>query len=180
METLNPFSIPIEGLKDGLHRFDFQIDKAFFKQFEQSPVQDGNFDIRLFFEKRPDLMILSFDFEGFMMTECDRCLEKINLPIKNTDQLIVKYADEPEEDAEVIYITRGTSHLNVAKYIYEFICLAIPMASVYDCEDDKNPPCNFETLKYLTRIEDDENADENANPMWDALKKLKNNKGLSN
>lgn len=179
METLNHYSIPLEGLKDGMHQFDFQIDEEFFKHFEKSPIEKGNFNLMLYFDKRPDLLVLTFDFKGSFHTNCDRCLENIHLPIQGNEQLIVKYADEPGEDAEVIYITRGTQHLNVAKFIYEFICLAIPIVRVYDCEADENPPCNKDILALLYQNDIEEEKEETKNPVWDALKNFKKDTGLS-
>ena len=35
------FTIPISGLKEGQHYFDFEIDKEFFEQFEESEVKEG-------------------------------------------------------------------------------------------------------------------------------------------
>jgi DUF177 domain-containing protein len=174
METLNQFTISIEGLKDGMHQFDFQIDKEFFKHFEQSPIQDGSFDLTLYFDKRPDLLVFTFDFKGSFSTNCDRCLEAINLPLKGNQQLIVKYAESPSEEAEVIYIERGTQQLNVAKYAYEFICLTIPMIKVYDCDAEENPPCNQDVLDQLYSNNGvDNKKEETKNPVWDALKNLK-------
>ena len=179
METLNQFTIPLEGLKDGMHQFDFQIDGEFFKHFEQSPLREGNFNMMLYFDKRPDLLVLTFDFRGSFNTNCDRCLEAINLPIQGNEQLIVKYAEEPGEDAEVIYITRGTQQLNVAKFIYEFICLAIPIVKTYDCEADLTPPCNQDVLDLLYKNEAEDEKEETQNPVWEALKNFKKDTGLS-
>ena len=179
METLNQFTIPLEGLTDGMHQFDFQIDKGFFKHFEQSPIQDGNFDLKLFFDKRPDLLVFTFDFKGSFSTNCDRCLEAIQLPLNGDHQLIVKYAETPNDQAEVIFIERGTQELNVAKYAYEFICLTIPMTKVYDCEADEHPPCNLEILDQLYSIDEVEEKEETKTSVWDALKDLKKDTGLS-
>jgi uncharacterized metal-binding protein YceD (DUF177 family) len=168
MKSLLPFSIPVKGLRPGVHEFDFQIDRRFFKAFEASPVNDGQVSVRLLFEKRPGLYVLSFHLEGMVKTECDRCLALIDLPISADQQLLVKFSEENEaEEADVVYINPEDSHLNVAQFIYEFIILALPMIKVYDCENDENPKCDWEMLKYL----DGENQDQEAsNPIWDALK----------
>ena len=178
METLNQFTIPLEGLKDGKHQFDFQIDKEFFKHFEQSPIQEGKFDLTLFFDKRPDLLVFTFDFKGSFSTNCDRCLEAIKLPLKGNHKLIVKYAETSNDQAEVIYIVQGIQQLNVAKYAYEFICLTIPMIKVYDCEAEENPPCNLKILDQLYYQEETEEK-KIKNPVWDALIDLKKDTGLS-
>jgi len=175
MKSLNHFSIPIQGLKDGMHQFDFQVDKAFFANFENSQIEDGNFDVNLYFDKRPDMYIMTFSYEGSVQTACDRCLVDIKLPLKGDNQLMVKFAEVPSEEAEVIYIIRGMNELNVAKYVYEFISLAIPILKVYDCENDDPPPCNNEMLGYLNQTNQEQKEEGNSsNPIWDTLKDLDN------
>ncbi|NUQ23547.1 MAG: DUF177 domain-containing protein [Saprospiraceae bacterium] len=178
MDALIPYSIPVKGLRLGVHTFKFQIDDAFFQHFEQSPVQQGQVDLTLTLDKRPDMYILEFDFEGSVKTECDRCLAPIDLPIGDAQQLMVKFSEEEEpEDAEVVFIHPEAQQLNVARYIYEFICLAIPMIRVYDCKNDPKRPCNEEMLRYLDNAAQtsDEPAPDEPNPMWEALKKWTEN-----
>ncbi|NJN33387.1 MAG: hypothetical protein HC817_03165 [Saprospiraceae bacterium] len=47
MDNLKEFSIPIKGLKTGVHEFNFHIEKSFFEQFEGSAIQDGDFQVHL-------------------------------------------------------------------------------------------------------------------------------------
>ena len=171
MDALKQFSIPIKGLKNGIHQFDFQLDKAFFEAFEASIIKDGRFNVQLEFDKRPDLFVLDFIFEGAVKTACDRCLEIIDLPVKSSERLLVKLADEPKEEDEIVYITDTLTIFNVAKYIYEFINLSLPLIKVYDCEDDNPPPCNEKMLNYLDPEPEEETK---ANPIWDQLKNLNN------
>ena len=170
MDTLVQYTIPIKGLGPGVHQFDFHIDSDFFTHFENSPIQEGDLQLQLIFDKRADLFVLEFDFQGTVKTDCDRCLTEIDLPISGQQRLLVKFSLEEElEEAEVIYIHPEAQKLNVSKYIYEFICLAMPIIKVYDCEEEENRPCNEEMLGYLD-IEEEENTD--SNPIWDELKKL--------
>ncbi len=168
MEALKEFTIPIEGLGYGVHYFDFQIDKAFFDHFPTSPIKNGNFNLKLHFDKRPDMLVLTFEFKGAFKTDCERCLENINLPLKDSLQIVVKYSDETEEEAEIVYISTETKLLNVAKYAYESICLAIPLIKV--CDEIDDPPCNQSMLDYLENVEEEPNTE---NPIWEALKKFK-------
>ena len=123
--------------------------------------------MKLHFDKRPDMLVLTFEFFGTFKTDCDRCLEVINLPVKDSQQLIVKYSDEAKED-EIVYITRDTPLLNVAKYAYESIGLAIPITKV--CDEIETPPCNDKMLDYLDGKEENEKTN---NPIWEALKDFK-------
>ena len=173
MDPLKKFAIPISGLKNGIHQFNFQVDKGFFDAFEESIIKDGLFDVQLDFDKRVDMFVLVFTFNGTARTNCDRCLEKIDLPIEGTEQLIVKVAETPSEEDEIVYITDTLSSLNVAKYIYEYIHLGMPLIKVYDCENDDPMPCNEKILDILDQKESEENK--STNPVWDELKKLNNN-----
>lgn len=176
MDALIQYAIPVKGLRNGLHRYEFHIDRLFFVNFEGSPVEDSEIDLELSLDKRPDMLVLEFDFEGTVRTECDRCLAEINLPVSGNARLLVKYSLEEEpEEVEVVYIHPETDHFNVAKYIYEYIVLSMPMIKVYDCEAEDPRPCNEEMLRYLASSSDPAQAPgEEENPIWDELKKLKN------
>lgn len=179
MKSLNHFTLPIMGLKMGVHQFDFQVDKEFFSQFDQKVIEDGKFDVKLYFDKRPDMIVLVFEFEGAVQTNCDRCLATINLPVKGNNQLLVKYAEEESEDDEIWYIPSGKSELNVAKPIFEFIILNLPIIKTYDCQSEEQAPCDEEMLRYLTpadEIDADKKSNEDddlSNPFRDALKDFK-------
>lgn len=171
MNPLVPFVIPIRGLFPGLHDYTFEIDASFFEQFENAPVQDGDVEVRLALNKQTDMYVLHFEFEGTVKTDCDRCLAPINLPIEGAERLLVKFSlEETSEEAEVIFIHPETPKLDVSKYVYEFISLAIPMIKTYDCQAEDERPCDDKMLGYLETQNEEEQPD---NPIWDALKKLK-------
>lgn len=173
MEALIQFSIPIKGIKSGIHHYSFQIEPEFFENFEHSPIQEAHIKCDLELEKRPDLIHLSFSLEGRVKTECDRCLAPIHLPVESKQYLLAKYsAEEMEDDGEIIYIHLEAQKLNVAKYIYEYICLSLPLVKIYDCEQEDPPVCNFEMLKFL-ETDPQEEKEESGDPVWDELKKLK-------
>jgi uncharacterized protein len=174
MDSLIAYSIPVQGLQVGLHEFNYDIDREFFDNFEDSPIEDGNIQLRLEFDKRPDLYVLWFRFEGSVKTDCDRCLTSIDLPVKDEQRLLVKLREEEQlsDDPDVIFIRADAQKLNVAPYIYEFISLALPLIKVYDCEADENPKCDQDMLKYLDAA-NQKDEEEKDNPIWEELKKLK-------
>ncbi len=179
MDPLLPFTIPVKGLRHGVHQYDFQIDRSFFEQFEASPIAEGQVEMTLYFDKRPEMYVLEFEFEGKVRVECDRCTAAIDLPIEDSQQLLVKFSDvEMPEEAEVIYVNPEITHFSVAQYAYEYICLALPMIKTYDCEDDDPVPCNQEMLRYLNAKEgtSEKSNPEGGNSVWDALKNLDQDK----
>ncbi len=171
MNAFVAYSIPIKGLKIGIHQYTFTIDSAFFSHFEDAPITEGDIRFGLQLDKRPDMLILDFDLEGSIKAECDRCTATIDMPLQDSRELIVKYGEaEGDDEDEVVFIHREASEFNVAKYLYEFSVLALPITNTYDCQNDPNPPCNFEILKYLNN----EAGEQNPDSVWDALKDLGN------
>jgi hypothetical protein len=55
--------------------------------------------------------------------------------------------------------------------MYEFAVLSLPITNVYDCQEDSEPPCNFEVLRRLSR----DGEDDKGSSVWDALNPLKGN-----
>lgn len=98
MKALISYKIPFSGLKKGIHHFDFKIDKAFFKNFEDSLINNSNLNIHLAFDKQPRMFVLDFDFEGTVQTVCDRCADNFDLPINGQQQFIIKMREIPGED----------------------------------------------------------------------------------
>ena len=168
MQVLEQFSIPLKGLKNGIHQFVFQIDKNFFSSFDKSPVNKGQLEAKLNLEKKSDHIILNFITRGYVKTECDRCTALINLPLVSEFEAIVKYREEPGDDGDVIYIMIDEHQLNVAKLIYEQIILSIPLIKSYNCRSESPKPCNEKVLGILSK-----DTEISANPLGDALKNLK-------
>ena len=175
MNTFKEFSLPIKGLKNGYHTFNFQIDKTFFTHFEGSTIQNGVFDVTVEMDKRDSFFELTFDFDGTMQTACDRCTTMIELPFGDTQTLIVKMTQEEQnENADIVFIHPDAHEFNVAQYIYEFICLAEPFLKVYDCENDDPRPCDFDVLNKITPSVSDETSEDTVKNPFQDLKNLFN------
>ena len=172
MESLIAYSIPFSGLKDDLHLFDYQIDSSFFAHFPETPITDGQFKVHIEFDKKPNVIDILIDFQGTTNMPCDRCLEMMPLPIKGQNRLLMKYSDSFREEAEIVYIPYDLETINIAKYIYEFLCLAIPLIKTHDLVPDLE--CDETMRSYLEDQEDSTSAPE-GNPLWEQLKNIKLN-----
>jgi len=173
MASLKHFSIPVRGLKSGIHPYSFHLDSTFFAEFSDSLIGESDVEVQMDFDKRPDMFVLDIDVQGTVKAECDRCLADIHLPIDGKFQLIIKLSDHESEVDEVVYLPAETAEINVAKYIYEFVGLSVPMMKIYDCQNDTPPPCD---QAVLTRLEKEEAEQKTTkNPIWDELNKLSGN-----
>lgn len=173
MKALIPFTLPVSGMGTGVHHFDYSIDDAFFACFEDSPIAHGQLTAQLEFDKQPSVYVLWFSFDGTVRVPCDRCLEPVDLPVTDRQQLLMKFGDNSDNaDPDVVYIPYGTTQLEVAQYLYEYILLSIPLAHTHD---DADADCDPEMLDYLSAApepEADPQADTQPSP-WDALKNFK-------
>ena len=123
-------------------------------------------------------MLLTFDVDGTVDVNCDRCGNNLKLQLWDEFKITVKMVEEPElmndqeEDPDVFYISRGESHLYVGDWIYEFINLSIPMQKMCSEEEMGGPQCNKEVLEKLKKMQEDVNRENNA--LLKGLEKFKN------
>jgi uncharacterized protein len=150
MAILKEYTLPIHGLKNGIHRFKYDVDADFFAHFEGSPIQNGRFDLSVELDKHDSFFELTFDFQGFSTTECDRCTADIRLPFGGSEKLVVKRTQEDiDEDIDIVFLSPDVHEFNIAQYVYEFICLSMPFNKTYDCDSENPRPCDMDVLKLL-------------------------------
>ena len=174
MKDLKEYAIPVGKLREGMHTFRFEVDWQFFSQFEDSPLDQGRFEVHVDFDKHADHWLVQFKVTGLVDTACDRCLAQISLPVEGAFAVVVKYEDdrapEIDDESDVIYVTADMNDWEVAQLLYEFILLSIPVQKVYDCENEQPQPCDQDALSKLEEGEQQESADPNS--IWDALKDI--------
>ncbi len=167
------YSIPVSGLKEGHHTFNFRIDKAFFDLFEDSEIKEGELEATADIDRRATLIDIRIRISGKVSINCDRCLEMFDFPMECENSLVIKFGPARDEsDPEIITLPRDEYELELKQYLYEYIHLALPIQRIHP--DDRNgvSTCNQVMLKKLQEhlVEDDGKSD----PRWDELKKLIN------
>jgi uncharacterized metal-binding protein YceD (DUF177 family) len=146
----NQYIIHFKGLKEGVHRFEFEIKKPFFEEYTHLDVPDGNITVRVLLTKKVSFMDLTIDLEGEMLVQCDRCLEYFNLPVPFSGHLVVRFSEtEKEPDDEVIFLHPEDSELDLKHYLYECISLTIPMRKVHPELPGGKTGCDPEMLRRL-------------------------------
>jgi uncharacterized metal-binding protein YceD (DUF177 family) len=170
MKVSDQFSLPLKALKDGMSVFEYKLDGDFFQSFENELIGACEISQKVILDKRSEVIVLIFSHEGYMITDCDRCLEEIKLPLRGSKTFVVKFVEESQEDEEdIIYLLQDQDKFDLSSLINEVVTLSLPMVKTYDCENDVKSPCNPEVLKYLDR----EDISEDSSPVWAELKNLK-------
>ncbi|HEX2967968.1 MAG TPA: DUF177 domain-containing protein [Bacteroidales bacterium] len=168
------YILPIGGLKDGNHNFDFEIGNRFFENFEESEITEGDLVANLSVEKRSTHIDLLIRIEGFVKISCTRCLGIFRWPVKSESRLLVKFGDTGEEiDPDIIYLPHGENELDLEQHLYEDILLALPIRRIHPDDSEGNSTCDPLMLR---KLEDLKTGDEPGDdPRWNDLKKLLNN-----
>jgi uncharacterized protein len=185
-KKMKEYGIAFKGLKDGEHIFEYTLGNAFFELFEQSLVKAGDLKATVTLKKSSRMLEFHFSIEGEVGTFCDRCLGNLNIPVNCEGNIYVNFGDEYDEPSEEFVVLPHEEHtFNVAKFMYEFIVVNLPIRHVHPDKEDGTPGCDPEMLERLGEYMVDENtAGENTedgeriDPRWEDLKKLlnKNNK----
>ena len=174
MKPLDSFTIPVKGLGNGIHNFEFELDAPFFKAINEESKLDATLISKVSFDKRDSMYILDIVVEGEHIADCDRCLNEIPVLVEGEYKLYIKRGIG-EDEAEIVYLEQFDDQINIAKYIYDFAILSLPFKNVIEgCEEMEKPPCNFEMLKKWEENSgaDDKEKEEKGN-MWDQLSNLK-------
>ncbi|MEZ5047811.1 MAG: DUF177 domain-containing protein [Chitinophagaceae bacterium] len=164
MKHKREYEIAFVGLKPGLHFYNFQIDSKFFEHFEQTDFTNPQLDVKLNLDKKSGIFLLHFEINGKITLPCDRCNEEMEWTVWDEFDLVVKIIPDEEVeqkasiDAEVAYIGRSESILDVSGWIYEFIVLSIPMQRIHPLDQQNQSTCNPAILKYLVDHQPTENA----------------------
>ncbi|MBI35257.1 MAG: hypothetical protein CMP67_07835 [Flavobacteriales bacterium] len=166
----DPFLISFEGLKLGEHDFKFLIDSTFFRELEYSEIQEGKVVIDALFIKSERLMEMELNFKGEVIVPCDLCGEDLVQTIDFEESLVIKTGVQQDEDEGIIIVDRDETKIDIGHYLYESISLSLPLKRVHEQVEGK-PKCN-ETLLAKMNLNDNDNDDE-VDPRWAALKKLK-------
>lgn len=184
VKELSKYNIDIYGLEDKQYDYDMESGDAFFEEMEQDLIEHGHFKTHVVLNKSATMIQLRFHTTGSVTLTCDRSLETFEEPIDSDERIILKFGDHNEELTEEIeIISRNTNRINVARYIFDFIALSLPVKKLhpslrteedeFDLEDDEEEG----TLVYTSGGEaeegDEREDEEKVDPRWEALKKLK-------
>jgi uncharacterized protein len=172
---MKAFKINIIGLSNKQHQFDFQIGEEFFRQYGKGLVSEGELEAVVTLDKSETMIEARFEIKGKVKLICDRSLDPFQHPLKIDEKIIFKYGDTNEElSDEIIMIHRDSDSLELGQYIYEFINLAVPMKKLhprYEGELDLDEAEG--KIIYTSGADTGDEGDEDIDPRWEQLKKLK-------
>lgn len=170
-------TIPFSSLKSGIYEYDYKLDGAFFSSFENEILKDGIVNFKVKLEKNERFLLFDFKFSGLVKTECDRCLGEMDVPVEGEESLCVKFSDtETSDDEDVTFLPESATKIDLAQWMYEYVTVAIPMQHVHPDDENGNPICDPEMLKYITGNDEEgtkASTTDAVDPRWEKLLDLK-------
>ncbi len=174
MENKKKYKIPIVALKNKVHHFEYNIDGAFFKDFENDTFNNCNIEIKVTLEKRDTLIILMFYIDGNIELSCDRCLDIYTQEIFGDYKLILQFGreiyQENDNDDDIVLMDRNTDFIDISKPMYDYTLLSLPIQHIHSNIND----CNQNMIAFLKNSKQEEKQE--IDPRWEILNKLKNKK----
>lgn len=179
MGKKSEYVIGFTSLRDGKHEYQYKIEDTFFEQFDYSDIEGADLKLEVVLEKKPTMMIVEFDVAGSLKVMCDRCTDSFYYPVSGQDDVIYKFTEHDLDDEKVIGILPHETVIDITIPVYEFVSLLLPSRRVHP-----EGECNEEMLKeidnYLMVEADnvdtdptDDGEDDEIDPRWSQLKKLK-------
>jgi len=187
MKHNREFEIAWQGLKTGEHLYQYEVDTKFMLEHGEGE-QDFKAltaKVNLNFDRQASFFMLHFDVDGKITVPCDRCGDEFEISLWDEFDLLIKLTGEDEtnmdEDADVVFIPRSETVIDISKWIYEFVLLSIPLQKVHPDKEDGTSGCNPVALKLLNQLSETDEAPKNN--IWKGLEALKdqtNNKRKKN
>jgi uncharacterized protein len=168
------YSVNIVGLSNKEHLFQYELGEEFFRKYGTDFVSDGKFQADLMLTKHETFIEVEFAIKGAAHLICDRSLEPFDFPIESKNKIVFKYGDEFQElTEEIITIPRDTATLELGQYIYEFIALSVPLKKLHPKFQDEQDDDSEGKIVYTSETSEEKKDDEETDPRWNILKKLK-------
>lgn len=157
------YKIPLKGVKAGKYQFEFELNDDFFQKIEGSEIEQANIDVLADVERHNNMMTIHFHLEGEAMVMCDRCLDFFYIPIDTYNVLSVRFSNiVPQSDEyyvnedgeeDVLFADPNDDVLDIAHYLYESVCLSLPIQRTHPEDENGKSLCNPDVIKYLKQHE---------------------------
>ncbi len=168
--------VPLRGLSNGSHTFEYEVDGEFFKSFGSEIVKDAVCAVSMVMIKSRDFLKLDCIITGTVTVECDRCLDDLQIPIEVERELLVKYGSEEDDadigtgDDDVMLVEETATKMDLSQFVYDYVCLSLPLQMVHP-----EGQCNSQMMAYLMKESGGEVSAESNTP-FSGLKDLLGNK----
>ncbi|GAB4374414.1 MAG: hypothetical protein Kow0075_00040 [Salibacteraceae bacterium] len=164
MKLKDTYKLKFTGLSNGLHDFDWTMDRSFFDEQPPQGIDAAALHAQVMLDKKNNLMSLKINIVGSVTVQCDRCTNPVILPIDCKSDLVVRFAESTDLSGdEVIFLSPAEHAIELKQLFYELVITHLPLKRAHAAEE-----CDQKIIEYLN-----EKSSKSADPRWTALESLK-------
>jgi uncharacterized metal-binding protein YceD (DUF177 family) len=128
------------------------LDSAFFEQYENPDVLGGMVTAEITLLAAQSTLAICV--QGTVRVVCDRCLEEFDCSIAYDGQVHIckaKDANLHNDDDDTI-ASDDNGFVDLAQYLYESVCLSLPMQRLHPVDSEGHSTCNPKMLAKLKEL----------------------------
>lgn len=173
------YKINLRSLSEGDHELHWVLGADYFNEVKAQDLS-GEVYADVYIHHIGGVFSLELEYDGYVVTNCDRCLDPVELDVYTERELVVKFGDEHREESEkLLIIPEQDGVLDLTWMMYEDIVLSLPLQRVHE-----EGQCNQEMMRAYSRVAADESQEsehtdgivrdeDGIDERWAALKQLK-------
>lgn len=174
------YKINLKSLKEGKHHFEYLLQDSYFADLQVS-IGAGEVEAEVVCDKQGELYKLQIRLDGYVVSQCDRCLDELEIDVYSERELIVKLGAELlQESDEVLILPEREGVLDLSWLLWEDIALSLPIQHMHLEEQE----CDSSMMQIYRSMQAEELPEEEQagterdadgiDQRWAALKALKN------
>lgn len=124
--------IKISGLRNGIHKFQFELNDSFLTSFSNDFFDRPQIDVRVTLELADTLIKAELKLEGVVTLVCDRSLDPFSYPINREENHFFKFGEIEEELSEELeVISKDRVSIDFDQLVYDLVALSVPSKKLH-------------------------------------------------
>lgn len=151
------------------------LNQKFFQSLDYSEFEKGDLSVNVKMDKKPSHLVLKLEIFGKVNVMCDRCLDYFDMALKYSGTLYVKFSNisnAVEENDELVIIPENEYEVDITHYVYESICLSLPVQRIHPVNKKGVSSCN---KKMILKLKEFEVKKQEFDNRWEKLKEIYSN-----
>ena len=172
MSRSNQYSLKFIGLKDGNHKFEYNLDNSFFIKHNYLDFNSCNINVVIELIKKSAVLELNIIGDGITNINCTLSNEPFDYMINSKMKVLVKFGEKYDDsNDEIIILPHGSHTVELDQLFYEMIILSMPIRNVHPAVEDGS--LKSDILNRLKDFDINKEKSSNFDPRWEKLRQLK-------
>ena len=178
-QNVASFKWNLKTLPFGTQSVNYHLNGDFFREKEPVEVMAASVEVCVTITRKSEVDYeMRLDCHGELTIPCDRCLEAMTHDVDTIYELSVRQEGDEFDDSRdrVLMVPEGWHELDVEPLIRVTVLLTVPIMHTHpDGECNQDMFSALHAHEAVAAENEEETAERQTDPRWEALRKLKNN-----